>query len=307
MKIFSPNKIVLFAALLLALAGCKAKKAAVKGDRAKATPVVSIGNEVQVNLEVETDGSLYALAISTAGENMGTQKQDAEKGSSELANGKEDKDGKEIESSKPGNDTKNEANDQSGESGDNGSTLVAYVESVSPATSSFTILSGIEVVAGIDCQNGVTPDGTPCSDANTAENNDADLVQCQDGKTSAGKPCADSNDPAESPEKNEAKNLAITEVTVGTWVEISGSWSEADNAFLAEEISVSDEQLTQAEGALTDITHASFSLAGLTIRYDATTKLIRGSSEEEKPGNEADNDTTQCEQKGENQNDNGCK
>jgi len=73
--------------------------------------------------------------------------------------------------------------------------------------------------------------------------------------------------------------IAITDLAVGMWVEVAGELE--GGVFEAEELELADEQETEIEGVISDLTDTSFTMAGLVITYDDATEIECADSEDE--------------------------
>lgn len=89
----------------------------------------------------------------------------------------------------------------------------------------------------------------------------------------------------------------ISDLTVGTWVEVKGAYDAANNIFYAEEIKGQEDGENEfgVESIIENLGDASFTMLGMTITYDSNTTI------------EGENDGVDCEQEGEHEGENeGC-
>jgi len=82
------------------------------------------------------------------------------------------------------------------------------------------------------------------------------------------------------------ETLLISDLAVGMWIEAEGELA-ADGVFHAEEIEAADEEESEIEAVLENLTDTTFTMLGLTISYDEGTE-IDGDEEEEEVEEEDD-------------------
>jgi len=82
--------------------------------------------------------------------------------------------------------------------------------------------------------------------------------------------------------------IPLETLAVGTWVEVEGEFE--GGVLEAEELEPADEQETEIEGAIADVTATSFTIAGLTVTYDDATEFECEEGEDDDDDDDDDDD-----------------